>query len=358
MKVYLTTIDPETFEDLEVILDLLKKDAGPIVFKLLEVDFRSNYIEEYQSLKRLNPDNITSICNQIKSENGIYEEYIVLITNKGLDIPVPKNLLGKDWNSAFLHRNIAVNSSRWDKLTEDRSYLAVAHQIIENLFQSFSHLKINSQKLIKDVHTEPKGCINDYCKNFEQTYSKILSGYICNPCQDRALNTVGELYISQVKKMLTRIRNRLTDNYDFKAKRNVFIEINKYGDIKFDVNKIDFKGSTLVKHAYLFYIINYNKSISSKDFKDNDEVKEKFKNLSDITGVHIGNYEVQSFARGITTHQSRAGRYIQNSLPDENVANIFKYKTHKDENNDHHYMLNFDENVIKLDPSLQRFRLN
>ncbi len=48
------------------------------------------------------------------------------------------------------------------EITEDRSYLAIAHQIIENIFQSLSQINLGSTKLMQEIHLNSKGCINDY----------------------------------------------------------------------------------------------------------------------------------------------------------------------------------------------------
>ena len=57
----------------------------------------------------------------------------------------------------------------------------------------------------------------------KKTKGKIRSGYICQSCTQSALSFTSNDYIIQIKNILTRISNRLRENYvfDFKFERHL-----------------------------------------------------------------------------------------------------------------------------------------
>jgi len=368
MKIYLTTLDSATRDDLLIIEEMLNKDKGPIAFKIVASNTKSGYAERYKDLKKLSLIDIKEINHEIKSENNIFGNYLVLITNKIIEKPAPVTIHGKEsWYSAFAFKDIAVHSLGWNDITEQRSYLAIAHQIIENIFQSLSRMNLNSNELLEDVHLQSKGCINDYCRNKNEIHAKILSGFICKYCQDTAREKLekskeefpgGELYILQVKNLLTRIRNRLTDNFEFKVSTNVKIKIDKYGDIKLGDKLLDFGATRIIKHAYLFYLINHNIPMGANDFRTNYKIREKFKNLSNVTGMCKTMAEYDGYTNSMSSYNSKAKKYVLNALPDEGLIDHFFFKSKKDKLEGHHYFIDIQPQNIELDPSLLQYRVN
>ncbi len=361
MEVFITTLNKDLEDDVEVILDMFTKDKGEIVFKPLPIDIDAEYVKRYNEVERLEIDDIEKICGAIKSENKIWDEYIVLITDKGIDIPTSKSLQDKDWNSAYIFKNIVVkNSKGFKKMTEDRPYLGIAHQIIENIFQSISRIKINSTKLFRDVHVEAKGCINDYCKNFSDIKTKIMSGFICHTCTQKALdNGVSEIKLQQIRNILGRINNRFRNNYELSNSANKKIIVDKYGELNCGGSPINFGKSTVRKIFYLFYIINYNKVVTREELSNNPQIRKKFMSLGTLVGEEINSYTMNLLLKKASTHITRSKETVLNSLMNEGMIDYFSIKSKKLPTNTHYYYYQVDdEQNIEIDQSLLKFRVD
>ena len=362
MNTFIASFAQDFDDDVENIVEMFKKDKGPINFQFLPVDYDSDYFKNYESLSSLRTEDINDICSSLRQstkEKIASSDVVVIITPKKLDIPVISTPKEKDWNSVFISHNIAVNCSRWDKITEGRPYLAVAHQIIENIFQDLSHIEINSQKLYKDIHVDTEVCINDYCKNLDETKGKIRSGFICKSCTERALNYTDKSHVLQIKNILKRISERLNDNYDFTpSKEELRVRIDQYADIYHAGKRINFGKSKIAKLSYLFYRINYNKSIGTKDFKKSEEIYQKFITLSSLLGETFTSQQYHSFVRNIRSNHTRSFNKVLNGLENENVSPYFKIKSECVGQDVFVYKIEALDENIDIHPSLQKFRLN
>lgn len=362
MNTFIASFAQDFDDDVENIVEMFKKDKGPINFQLLPVDYDSDYFKNYESLSSLRTEDINDICSSLRQstkEKIASSDVVVIITPKKLDIPVISTPKEKDWNSVFISHNIAVNCSRWDKITEGRPYLAVAHQIIENIFQDLSHIEINSQKLYKDIHVDSEVCINDYCKNLNETKGKIRSGFICKSCTERALNFTDKSYVLQIKNILKRISERLNDNYDFTpTKEELSVKIDQYADIYLGGKRINFGKSKIAKLCYLFYLINHNRSIGAKDFKGSYEIQQKFISLSSLLGETFTDQQYYSYVRNIRTHHTRSFEKVLNGLENESVSPYFKFKSETIKQDVYVYKIEVLEDNIEIPEDFQKFRLN
>lgn len=360
VNVFVTTLNKNLESDVEIILDMFSKDKGEIIFKPLDIKYDAGYVKKYNEVELLSFNDIETICGQIKAENLIWEEYVVLVTDKGLSIPTSASLEGKDWNSAYVFKNIVVKSTGFKKMTEERPYLGIAHQIVENVFQSISGIKINSTKLYREVHLEAKGCINDYCKNFSDVKTKIMSGFICHACIQKALDYgVSENKLQQIQNILGRINKRFRNNYDFSNSTNTKVIISKYGDLNCGGNNINFGKSTVRKMFYLFYLINYNRILTRADLYNNPQVRKKFMDLGKVVGEDINDHRMNSLLAKASTHVTRVKETVLNSLSNEGMIQHFCLKSKKCPSNKHYYYYQVDdERNIEIDPSLLYFRVN
>jgi hypothetical protein len=362
MNTFIASFAQDFDDDVENIVEMFKKDKGPINFQLLPVDYDSDYFKNYESLSSLRTEDINDICSSLRQstkEKIASSDVVVIITPKKLDIPVISTPKEKDWNSVFISHNIAVNCSRWDKITEGRPYLAVAHQIIENIFQDLSHIEINSQKLYKDIHVDSEVCINDYCKNLNETKGKIRSGFICKSCTERALKFTDKSYVLQIKNILKRISERLNDNYDFTpTKEELRVKIDQYADIYLGGKRINFGKSKIAKLCYLFYLINHNTSIGAKDFKGSPEIQKKFISLSSLLGETFTDQQYYSYVRNIRTHHTRSFEKILNGLENESVSPYFKFKSETIKQDVYVYKIEVLEDNIEIPEDFQKYRLN
>lgn len=362
MNTFIASFAQDFDDDVENIVEMFKKDKGPINFQLLPVDYDSDYFKNYESLSSLRTEDINDICSSLRQstkEKIASSDVVVIITPKKLDIPVISTPKEKDWNSVFISHNIAVNCSRWDKITEGRPYLAVAHQIIENIFQDLSHIEINSQKLYKDIHVDSEVCINDYCKNLNETKGKIRSGFICKSCTERALKFTDKSYVLQIKNILKRISERLNDNYDFTpTKEELRVKIDQYADIYLGGKRINFGKSKIAKLCYLFYLINHNRSIGAKDFKGSPEIQKKFISLSSLLGETFTDQQYYSYVRSIRTHHTRSFEKVLNGLENESVSPYFKFKSETIKQDVYVYKIEVLEDNIEIPEDFQKYRLN
>ncbi|SEM18397.1 hypothetical protein SAMN05421856_101604 [Chryseobacterium taichungense] len=359
MTIYLFTLDDHLTEDISVIVDMLNKSKGSLKFKILPYRSSTGYYKLYYQSKSLTLESISEICNELKGENNVFENYGILITSKKIEKPKAITLDGKEsWYSAFVFKNIAINSNDWEEITEDRSYLAIAHQIIENIFQSLSQINLGSTELMQEIHLNSKGCINDYGRNRVEIYAKIMSGYICKNCQEKFIDRGNdEPTLNQIKSTLTIIRNRITDNYDLNLNVNETISVDKYGQISVGRHKINFGNAKTLAHIYLFYLINHNLKIGHNDFLEKKEIQDKFTSLHKVTGEYKNKFHMIGYVDSMSTYHTRIKKYIQNSLTIESLYKKFHYKSKKSKEYGHHYWLEFESSQVELDPSLQQYRV-
>jgi len=357
MTVYLFTLDDHLAEDISVIVGMFNQNKGLLKFKILSYKSSTEYYSLYHKSKSLTLESISEICNKLKGENNVFEDYGVLVTSKNIEKPKAITLEGKEsWYSAFEYKNIAINSNDWNEITEDRSYLAIAHQVIENLFQSLSQMNLGSTQLLEEIHVNSRGCINDYCRNRSEIYAKILSGFICKNCQERFIEKKNnESILSQIKKILSTINKRLTDNYDVNTSE--IITVNKYGDIKYGESKLDFGRAKTLPHIYLFYLINHNKPIGENDFWENAEIQKKFVDLSKLTGEFAKPFQMNTYLQNMSAYHAKSKKYIENSIITESLATSLFFKSKKNKDG-HHYWLDIDPNNIRLEDSLLQYRIS
>lgn len=365
MDVYITTFDRKLEKTVKMILNLYSQDEGEIKFKPLKLNQNSFYYEEYNGITEFPYAQIGGIGGMIKNQHNIFEDYLVIITDKILDIPTSPSLNDKDWNSAFVFKNIIVKSVGYEKLTENRPYLGIAHQIIENIFQSLIKMKINSRELYRKVHLDSIGCINDYCKDFKDIKTKIMSGRICKKCQERAVQeNVSPVIIKQIKNILQRINNVFNDNFEFE---NAKITVESHGRMFIGDTKVDFGKATVSKLVYLFYLINYNKIITKDDLLKNEEVRSKFIQLGLLFDEEYKkeNDGIADYSRlnKLVNKLSTPVRRIKDELElytfNDSLRKTLLIQSKKIFANIHYYQIEFpDEQDIEIHNSLWKYQIS
>ena len=228
---------------------ILKSDTPINTFYFNQLDEISNF---YRGVNEISNNDFLVILSDLKLDYESYSD-------------------SKKWFSYFSNRNITVRTYDWENYTTEKSYLAIAHQIIENLFQSLSGLNLKenaSQSLYHfDNHTV---CINNFSILEEQIKSKFLSGIICKNCIDKFLeNESNQKYFNQIDCILEDVRTKL------KTKVKVIpqyddVKVNQNGDIEINNDEIKFKEAYL-HFIYLFFLINNNKVFSEKSLYNTNE---------------------------------------------------------------------------------------
>ena len=136
------------------------------------------------------------------------------------------------------------------------------------------------------------------------------------------------------------------------------VRIDQYADIYLAGKRINFGKSKIAKLSYLFYLINYNKSIGTKDFKKSEEIYQKFITLSSLLGETFTSQQYHSFVRNIRSNHTRSFNKVLNGLENENVSPYFKIKSECVGQDVFVYKIEALDENIDIHPSLQKFRLN
>jgi hypothetical protein len=216
VKVKISYLNLRGRDNIIEVIDMLSKDSGPLTFELLENNYSSDYFRYHRDLTKISIDDLRELSNLIREEYSIdNNDFVVIITQKSIESPTKSFTSIKDWYSFYYEQNILVKSGGWSKITEGKPYLAIAHQIIENIFQYLGKLDLNSIRLQDSIHMETEVCINDFCEKPNETKGKIRSGYICRNCIESALQHATNAQVIQIKNILSRISNRLSENYVF-----------------------------------------------------------------------------------------------------------------------------------------------
>ena len=229
MNVKIVYLSARGREDMEDVIDMFSKDIGPVKFKIIDHTNNSDYYHFHYDLTKVSLEDFEKLSSIIREELKINSnDYLVVVTPKRLSSPNKKIKTSKDWISFYDKKNIIVKSSGWDKITEGEPYLGLAHQIIENLFQNLCYVDLTSEDLKQKVHMKINYCINDFCEKLDETKAKIRSGFICKHCLDYAYSVTSRENIEQIRKILTRISDRLRNNYEFNfSEDDLKIELRK-----------------------------------------------------------------------------------------------------------------------------------
>ena len=183
MKVKISYLNSQGRDNIAEVVDMFSKDRGPLTFELLENNYSSDHFQYHRDLTKISIDDLKELSRLIRLDHSIgSDDFVVVISQKTIDASVINITSLKDWYSFYYEQNILVKSGGWSNITEGKPYLAIAHQIIENIFQYLGKLDLNSIRLQDSIHMETEVCINDFCEKPNETKGKIRSGYICRSC--------------------------------------------------------------------------------------------------------------------------------------------------------------------------------
>lgn len=391
MNIHIIYLSSQGFENIEETISMFSKDKGPLNFKLLEVIHSSDYYQFYRDLAKISKNDLKELSKQIRDSHNIHpDDLVVIVSPKSLETPTEKFNSSKDWYSYYYERAIVVRTGGWDKVTEGKPYLGISHQIIENIFQFLGNIDLNSKKLEKSVHLETEVCINDFCANPNETKGKIRSGYICQSCIESSLKYISNDYVIQIKNILSRISNRVRENYvfDFSEDQLKIEVIEKFIPIKKDKEKPNPKKEVKEKHTtkkeeiekykikiggqiiefghkgkishivYLFYLINPNLGIGSEDLSKQGIVREKFKLLYKKIYEEIYDDEVDRYIKNITSVHSRISTRLKNQLKIESLAHKYGFNSTKVAQDVYVYNIDVSQEHLILPPELNSFKIN
>jgi hypothetical protein len=374
-------LSTQGYENIEETISMFSKDKGPLNFKLLEVDHSSNYYQSYKEIVRISTNDLQNLSKQIRDSHNIHsDDLVVIVSPKSLETPTEKFTTSKDWYSYYYERTIVVKTGGWEKITEGKPYLGISHQIIENIFQFLGNIDLYSKKIEKSIHLETEVCINDFCANINETKGKIRSGYICQSCIESSLKYISNDYVIQIKNILSRISNRVRENYvfDFSEDQLKIEVIEKYVPIKEDKEKpnpkkeviekykikiggeiIEFGHKGKISHiVYLFYLINPDLGIGSEDLSKQGIVREKFKSLYKKIYEEIYDDEVDRYIKNITSVHSRISTRLKNQLKIESLAHKYGFNSTKIAQDVYVYNIDVTQDHLILPPELNTFKIS
>ncbi len=361
MDIHIIYLSSQGYENIEETISMFSKDKGPLNFKLLEVIHSSKYYQFYRDLGKISKNDLQNLSKQIRESHEINsDDLVVIVSPKSLESPTQKFNTPKDWYSYYYERTIVVKTGGWEIITEGKPYLGISHQIIENIFQFLGNIDLYSKKIEKSVHLETEVCINDFCANPNETKGKIRSGYICQSCIESALKNISNDYVIQIKNILSRISNRVRENYVFDfSEDQLKIEVTQDYEIKIGGQIIDFGHKGKLYHVvYLYYLINLDVGIGSNDFSKQGIVREQFKSLYNHLYKKIYDYEIESYIKNITSIHSRISTKLKNQLSIESLAHKYGFKSKKISQDISVYNIELSKDYLALPSTLNTFKIN
>jgi hypothetical protein len=361
LDVHIIYLSSQGIENIEETISMFSKDKGPLNFKLILLNNSSEYYQFYKEINDISIIDIRNLSKLIREFHNIPEENLIAIVSpKSLETPTKKFNDLKDWYSFYCERTIVVKTGGWEKITEGKPYLGISHQIIENIFQFLGNIDLYSKKFEKSIHMETEVCINDFCTNPNETKGKIRSGYICQSCIKKALGCISNDYVIQIKNILSRISNRLRENYVFDfSEDQLKIEITQDHEIKIGGQIIDFGHKGKVSHiVYLFYLINHGVGIGRKDLSKEGIVREKFMSLYNHVYNKIYDDEVDRYVNSITSVHSRISTRLKNQLNIESLAHKYGFNSSKIDQDISVYNIDVSQKYLILPSTLNTFKIN
>ena len=273
MKIHVTGTSEIKTTQINEIVDFLNKTKGPLEFfnldKIYQKTIDKSSSESNRSYYKGNYsfEDLNNIAKTFRRESDLNDKdiLVVLTTTKILsDIVTDKN-----WFSFFEGNNIIVRDNNWKGCDNIKSDYIIAHQIIENIFQIISGLKLYD-KYELDFHLESQSCINDFCKNELEIQYKLRTGHICKECLIKAINNgVEKNTLSQLVNTLMSIRDSISDyksilnDYDFNYEE---ISISEEGIVSIGGKKIPF--NYISRTLYIFFLLYKGKSFKASQLKN------------------------------------------------------------------------------------------
>ncbi len=279
MVVNITGTSEITSEQISRVVSILNKNNGPIIFKALlpiwnalmprklkDIDKKENYWIIF--------DDLEIISTNYREINNIdSDEFVVILTNITLNFSAFSS--PKKWFSHFSEsKNIFIRTYKLDQLTNDKPELAIAHQVVENLFQFYSGYKSGE---FSYYHGIEKGCcINAFCLNEFELEFKLRSGFICQDCiQLFLVNNLNiriyEQITSTLKFIASTLNNVAVTNFISEPSRLV---VDDKGNITIGEKNLELDAKH--KTIYLFYILFNDLAF---EFKNLINYKKVFTNI-------------------------------------------------------------------------------
>lgn len=317
-----------------------------------ELNFIKGKLLTQAQFKRLNPkfDNI----NQISSLNfdelfDLVQGYRELreVEDDGYVILISSITNDQEWFSAFNKKNIFIHGDEWDMISDVDSKFGIAHQCVENIFQSICELDIVDFKSEPNIHLNTVGCINDFCDEKKDIIQKLQSANICPSCYQRAVDKgITDFVLAHIISIIEEIRKEFVIARNFPRQTKLEkVVIDEKGNVTIGDRVI--KLETLPKVMYINFL-NHIEGIPTNKLCDNkgqfDDIYKILKSNPDdlaITKMCCNKVQhkdkIERIKPTFETYRSKirmalkeklgevlSNFYAINLITDQNKQNIFK----------------------------------
>ena len=270
MKVHLIRTSEYEKGQFESVLDLLASFDGPLEFigsdfefdtakfpflQMFYPDFKFKYESD---IKKMNFDTergyplswreLFSLCDYYRNTHSIpQEDFVVLLTMR-------RNAL--NWFSHQQDKNVFVHTGDWDYYTNANPKYPIAYQVLENVMQSL--MTIDSINIPNEcIHSDTRGCMNDFCQNKDQILLKLRTADICPTCMNKIIEEkIDNHIVDQVHETFEGIRQELLFKQKFKIPNEpVPIKVTERKQIILPtLNNLEIRLNPLFKTVYIFYL--------------------------------------------------------------------------------------------------------
>ena len=363
MKIHLIKTPEYSSEDFRYVFNLLSSFDGALEFIASEYEFDK---EQFPFLRKFYPDfkfiyesdvkkvnfdrsrglplswvDLFSLCNDYRNRFNIdANDFVVLLT-------IRRNAL--NWFSHFENKNAFVHTGDWEHYTDAQPKYAVAYQVIENVMQSL--MKIDSITIPNlNVHTDVRGCMNDFCQNKEQIILKLRTADICSDCIEKIQEEmIDQKIVNQVLEIFEGLRNELLFKQKFKKQiAPVPIVISERKQILLpQLNNLEIRLNPLFKTLYIFYL-KHTQGVRLNELND---YKAELLSIYKILSVADNNQTIESritdlvnpIGGSFSQKKSKLNKII-NDLLGEPLANFYRIEGEPGEP----FKINIPEHLIDI----------
>lgn len=181
--------------------------------------------------------------------------------------------------------NFFVHTGMWDRFLDSDPRFPVVYQLISltlkmAMFGSYS-------RFVKNAHSEPRGCINDFCQDKRDIVMKMRTGDICQSCVDQIIsNNVDPALVSQVTNVIDSIRSPMLFRERYKMTRqpsrleirgpNYRFYLSDLADLKVPL--------TPMERAVYLLVLNHPEGISISHFPDHQKELKRYYSSTSVEG--------------------------------------------------------------------------
>ena len=233
------------------VLNELLKPKGPLVFRAgsLTKSQQKSWEESLDKSSFYTTEKLINLSfdarKLIKCNN---DDFVVTLTSlRHFD----------NWFSATSGRDIFVTTTDWDLITKRDPFCCMAHQVVENIFQSLLEIYWQNADGHSNVHMDPIGCLNDFCGSKPDVLLKMTTANICPSCEALAKKRqVSEKVLNQIEGLLENLRGYLKKPLRGKENGPEKIKIDEKGNVfRANGEEINFSKSKIQKLLFIFYLI-------------------------------------------------------------------------------------------------------